>query len=248
MDESELELARQVHYAFLPQGYEDEHLEVTVTAVPHQGLGGDYCGIVPLPGGRVALTMCDATGHDLAAALFAARVNTYVLSRVTRTPDPSQLISSLNEFLFRRLRDVNMYATFCAVIMDPRAGTWSFAGAGHPPAVHFRAATGDTVLLKSTAPMLGVLEDLPSPPVTTTREFARGDRILLFTDGLIDARNSDEELFGLDRLQACISQYAGLARTSLHESLLAAATAHGEGTLDDDALLLSVTSRRGRPA
>ena len=243
IDESELELARQVHYAFLPETYEDEGIEVTVTAVPHQGLGGDYCGIVPLPEGRVALTMCDATGHGLASALYAARVNTYVLALATRTPEPSLLIESLNDFLFRRMSGANMHATFCAVIMDAGARTWSFAGAGHPPAIHYRAATRDTVLIKSTTPMLGAFETLPMPPLTTTCELAPGDRILLLTDGLIDARNADEELFGLERLQACVVKNAELTLSSFHEALLTAATAHGRGALGDDALLLSVRSK-----
>ena len=74
--ESELELARRVHYAFLPESYQDENLDVAVIAEPLLDLGGDYCGIVQLPEGRVALTMCDATGHDIASALFASRINT----------------------------------------------------------------------------------------------------------------------------------------------------------------------------
>lgn len=80
MDEAELERARRVHYAFLPERYEDETLEVAVRAVPHGGIGGDYCGIEPLTEGRIALTVSDATGHDIASALFAARINTYVVA------------------------------------------------------------------------------------------------------------------------------------------------------------------------
>lgn len=76
MDDAPLELARQVHSVLAPEGYEDENVQVRVSTVPHGALGGDDCGIVPLPGEKAALTACDATGHDIASALFAARINT----------------------------------------------------------------------------------------------------------------------------------------------------------------------------
>ncbi len=248
ISEAELTLARQVHYAFLPAGYEDEHLAVTVTAEPSVELGGDYCGILQLPDGRVALAMCDATGHSLASALFAARVNTYVLSQAALMSTPAQLLLSLNGFLNQRLQGTNMSATFCLAVVDPRTGEWSFTGAGHPPAIHYRAATGDTVLLKSSTQMLGVFETLPTQPRTITSELESGDRVLLFTDGLIDARNAAGELFGLERLQACVVEHAGLTGRAFHEALLGAALAHGQGDLGDDALLLSVVSKGRSPA
>ena len=91
--------------------------------------------------------------------------------------------------------------------------------------------------------MLGAFETLPTPPRTMTSELAPGDRILLLTDGVIDARNADEELFGLERLQACVVENAERPLTASHEALLTAATAHGRGSPGDDALLLSVRSK-----
>lgn len=243
MDGAQLELARQVHYAFLPQDYADEHLQVSVTAAPHAGLGGDYCGIVPLPDEKVALTMCDATGHDIASALFAARINTYVLGQLVRTQQPCGLIESLNEFLAKRMGDTNMQATFCAAILDPRAASWEFAGAGHPPAIHFRARHNDTVLVKSQTTMVGIFETLRVPCHPTPSTLEKGDRILLFTDGLTDARDATGAIFGLDRLQDCVLEHAGLAGPEFNEALFAAARAHGDDDLGDDALLMTATRR-----
>ena len=242
MDDDQLELARQVHYAFLPEDYADDQIEVTVTAVPHSGLGGDYCGIVPLPGGKVALTQCDATGHDVASALFAARINTYVLSRLARIQEPCRLVESLNGFLAKRMGGTNMQATFCAAILDPQAGSWDFAGAGQPPAIHNRAATEDTDLVKSQTVMVGIFDSLRVPCSATRSDFAVGDRILLFTDGLFEARDADGVLFGLDRLQACVVENAHLEGRAFNEALFRSATAHGAGDLGDDALL--ITARR----
>jgi sigma-B regulation protein RsbU (phosphoserine phosphatase) len=248
MHESELELARRVHYAFLPEAYHDECLDVAVTSEPLLGLGGDYCGIVQLPEGRVALTMSDATGHGLASALFASRINTYVLSRLTRTVEPCRLIQRLNRFLFERMRGAGMHATFCVAVIDPRAGRWDFAGAGHPPAIHYRAATRDTVLVASQTTLVGVFETLPLPCETTTSALADGDRILLTTDGLLDARTEGGEPFGLDRLRAVVVEHAERTGAELNDALFAAARTYGGGALGDDALLMTAALRRASEA
>ena len=243
MNAHQLALARQVHYAFLPESYADDSLKVTVTAEPHGDLGGDYCGIVPLPDGKLALTVCDATGHDVASALFAARINTYVLSRMARSPKPCELVESLNHFLATRMGDTNMHATFCLALLDTAEGLWEFVGAGHPPAIHYRAASQDTVLVMSQTVMLGISESLHLPCSPTHTEFAPGDKILLMTDGLMDARDEKGALFGLDRLCALVVENAGSSGLAFNETLFAAARAHGDGDLGDDALLVTAERR-----
>jgi len=240
MSDAQLELARQVHYAFLPSEYADDHIEVTVTAVPYSGLGGDYCGVVPLSDGKVALTACDATGHDVASALFAARINTYVLSRVA-TQEPRRLIESLNGFLAARMGSTNMQATLCAAILDPEAACWDFTGAGHPAAIHYRAETMDTVRVKSQTALLGVFDTLQC--TTTRSDFEVGDRILLFTDGLVETRDAEGAMFGLDRLQACVVEHAELSGRAFNDAIFAAACAHGVSDLEDDALLVTAKRR-----
>lgn len=241
MNDDQLERARQVHYAFLPEGHADEDVEVCVTVMPHGDLGGDYCGIVPLAEGKVALTVCDATGHDVAAALFAARVNTHVLSHLMRMQKPCELVESLNEFLARRMGSANMHATFCAAVLDPRSGYWDFAGAGHPPAIHFRAKTAEATLVKSQTVMVGIYDSLPIPASTTRSDVAVGDRILLFTDGLTEARNAAGEMFGLERMCAWVVQHADLKGAAFGDALFAAVGAHAAGAFEDDALLVTAT-------
>jgi sigma-B regulation protein RsbU (phosphoserine phosphatase) len=78
----EMKLAARVHYSFLPEHYEDDWLDVTTRLTPKSELGGDYCSVIPLGGQRFAVCICDAVGHGVAAALYAARINTFVLSNI----------------------------------------------------------------------------------------------------------------------------------------------------------------------
>ncbi|MEE8525140.1 MAG: SpoIIE family protein phosphatase [Thermoanaerobaculia bacterium] len=97
--DSDIELARRVHYGFLPQVFSNDTLDIAVAVLPHEDLGGDYCSIFPVADERVVVCLCDAVGHGLASALFAARVNTYVLTHARESPHPCALIESLNEFV-----------------------------------------------------------------------------------------------------------------------------------------------------
>lgn len=79
-DERELELAARVHYSCLPEHYEDDRLEVNTRLMPKFILGGDYCSVIPLGEQRYMFCICDAVGHGTASALYAARINTFVLN------------------------------------------------------------------------------------------------------------------------------------------------------------------------
>ena len=74
----DLKLAAKVHYGFLPDDYEDERLSIAVNLRPLYDIGGDYCSILPLGENLMLVCICDAVGHGVSAALFAARINTYV--------------------------------------------------------------------------------------------------------------------------------------------------------------------------
>jgi serine phosphatase RsbU (regulator of sigma subunit) len=75
LPETELEKAAAVHYSFLPESFSNDFLDIAVYSRPFSKIGGDYYSIFPIDARRLILCMCDATGHDVASALFAARIN-----------------------------------------------------------------------------------------------------------------------------------------------------------------------------
>lgn len=236
----DLQLAARVHYSFLPENYEDDRLEVATHLTPKSVLGGDYCSVIPLGGQRFAACICDAVGHGVASALYAARINTFVLSNIMQGHDSSELISELNEFLCRRLVESGMYASFFVLLLDTGTMEMQFAGAGHPAALHLSTAENRITWLESQTTLLGFEHPLPVHCPLEACSIAPGDRILLYTDGLTEARNSNGEEFG----NAGVARYANAHsqddNRGFVDGLSAAVHDYSQGEIKDDILCLSI--------
>lgn len=242
--EDDLELARQVHYGFLPRGFSDETLDIAVAVLPHEDIGGDYCSIFPVNDERVVVSLCDAVGHGLASALFATRVNTYVLTHARESRHPCELIENLNEFLCEHLSFSGMYATVFSVFFNTQERTMTFAGAGHPPALHYEHASGDVSLLRSETHMVGLSHPLTVVCSTNRRVFAPGDKILLYTDGLSERRAADGSLRGVEDAVAFLAAHGDLDSAAFNERLLAQVTRDAARGLEDDVLFMTVTVKQ----
>lgn len=83
MHEADIERAAQVHYSSLPENYSDKYLDIAVYSQPLNKIGGDFCSILPVDEKRIILCMCDTVGHGIPSALYATRVNTYVMNTQT---------------------------------------------------------------------------------------------------------------------------------------------------------------------
>jgi len=237
---ADIELARRVHYGFLPRRFSDETLDIAVAVLPHEEIGGDYCSIFPVDEERLVVCLCDAVGHGLASALFAARVNTYVLTHAAESSHPCALIESLNEFVCEHLPFAGMYATFFSIFFDTGQRTMRYAGAGHPPALHYQRATGEVELLGSETHMIGVSHPLATVCSAHRRSFAAGDKILLYTDGLSERFQADGSMRGVEDTVAALEAHGDLDSVRFNEHLLARLSEDDAG-LEDDVLLMTVT-------
>lgn len=236
----ELKLAARVHYSFLPDNYEDDQLSVSTRLAPKSVLGGDYCSFIPLGGQQYVACICDAVGHGVASALYAARINTFVLTNVLQGHDPCQLVSSLNEFLCRRLVESGMYASFFVVFLDKVAGKMQYAGAGHPAALHLSARDGGVHWLESETTLLGFEHPLSVECPLQSFPVRPGDRILLYTDGLTETRNSDGEEFGTRGLMRYVRANAYLGSSDFVKGLCTAVHEYSDGEIKDDILCLGI--------
>ena len=231
MDEKDLALAARVHYSFLPDYYNSEFIDIAVLAQPLSKIGGDYCSILPL------------NGHNIASALFAARINTFVVTQALRYQSPCQLISLLNEFLCQRLAGSFILNSFCSIIFDFAKGTMDFASAAHPPVIHFQRHKMTTDLLSSETTLLGIQHPLLVACRTEKIQLQPGDRIVLYTDGLTEIRNEAGDFFGVKGLQTFTANHSELESDAFNRQLLATALNYGNGNATDDILLMTMTIR-----
>jgi serine phosphatase RsbU (regulator of sigma subunit) len=203
-------------------------------------LGGDYCSFIPLGGQRFAACICDAVGHGLASALYAARINTFVLTEILRGQDPCSLINSLNHFLCRRLSESGMYASIFVVFVDIETMEMQYAGAGHPSGLHLSASDNQGRWMESQTTLVGIEHPMLVHCPLQSRSISRGDKILLYTDGFTEARNSHGKEFGNTGIMSYANAHAQQDNRSFVDSLCTAVQDYSNGGIKDDMLCMSV--------
>ena len=243
MPQDDIELAAAVHYSFLPGPYINDWLDVAVHIRPHGVIGGDYCSIFPLSEQRLVLCMCDAVGHGVAAALFASRINSFVLANAYRVADPCALVVALNAFLCQRLSITGMYASFFTLFVDLENMVCEFAGAAHPPAIYHDRRDNRCELLNSETTLLGLEDPLPVACHTGRHALHSGDRIILYTDGLIEAKNGRAQQFGQAGLTAFASGHSALGGNEFNRQLIETVEAYAGHGINDDILLMTLSMK-----
>ncbi|MFW3171336.1 SpoIIE family protein phosphatase [Geodermatophilus sp. CPCC 206100] len=148
-------------------------------------VGGDWYDLVPLPSGRLAVVLGDVAGHGLAAAAITAQLRHALRAQLLRDLGPGAALRALGELVARLLP--GELATAVVAELDPATGEVAVASAGHPPVLH-AGAGGTTFIRDGRGPALGLL-DSPDYPETRT-SLAGADRLLLYSDGLVERRGA----------------------------------------------------------
>jgi phosphoserine phosphatase RsbU/P len=170
-----------------------------------QALGGDFFDFITMPDGRQAVMIGDVTGHGLHASVVMSLVYGYIHHCAATVTTPDELVRQLNSFLLsfaERSRDLDhlFSSTIFFGIIDPQTLTMHYVNAGHPAPLAQRA--GEIFALAATAPPVGFFR---TPEVSTgTFQFQRGDRLLLYTDGITEATSREGVLFSQERLKGVL--------------------------------------------
>jgi sigma-B regulation protein RsbU (phosphoserine phosphatase) len=235
----ELEVARELQSDLLPRaapalaGWRFAHSYRTANEV-----GGDYYDFTPLPDGRLALAVGDASGHGMAAGLVMAITNATLKTALDLDPAPASVAALVNRTLCRTGTRRTFLSLFYA-LLDPATGRLEFVGAGHPFPLLLRR-DGRIEELGAGGLPLGVRQPLAPPTAEAT--LAPGDLLVLFTDGLVEATDPKaERAFGFDRLSSLV--YSGGSPQAVHDRVLAAFDAHVAGEPLRDDLTLVVIGR-----
>lgn len=230
----ELEVARELQADLLPQqvatvpGYSFAHSYRTANEV-----GGDYYDVRPLPDGRVALVVGDASGHGMAAGLVMAIANATLDTALDLDPSPEQVLNLLNRTLCRTGTRRTFMSLFYGVLW-PDLGIIEYVSAGHP-FPFLRRENGEIEELGHGGLPLGLREPLP---VQSHKVALRpGDLLVMYTDGLAESIDAKGRSFGYDGIQEMLKP--GGLPTAAHDRILAAFDRHiGEEPLRDDLTLL----------
>jgi serine phosphatase RsbU (regulator of sigma subunit) len=224
----------------LPDYFRDARVEVAIRYEEHDILGGDYCSLFKTADGKLFLCVCDVTGHGIAAALLAARINSFVRHEITIAAHPCQVVDTLNAFLRSYFEGLGVYATFFCVEINLKWRGLTYAGAGHPPALLWHKR-GGIERLKSHAPLVGIFPDMGQRCQLTKTRTEPGDRLFIFTDGLTETRNSAGEMFGIAGVEEQLAALPAEADSvqALEHIFAARESFAGRESLDDDVLVVT---------
>lgn len=205
-------------------------------------VGGDFYDAMALPGGRIAAMVGDISGHGASAAAQAAGLRFGWRTLVAVDPDPGAVLAGLNaQMATRELRAEGMFASIIYVVIEPN-GEMRFASAGHPPAFLLTPRICAPLTPVKVGPLLGVLDR--AEWFVTHAEFPLGSTIVLYTDGLVEARRG-ADLFGAERACKVLAAERASALELRVRRLIAAARRHEDERLRDDVAVLAI--ERPRP-
>jgi serine phosphatase RsbU (regulator of sigma subunit) len=234
--EEQINIARDIQQGLLPRNFRDyPHLSVAGCNFPCFSVGGDYFDVFPVGEKRTAFLIADVSGKGLGAALLTTMLQG-VLSGMTLGTDPARLFNHLNRFLCDHA-EVGRYATMFFGILDEE-GALEYINAGHPsPILIRRSGNADEPFTEGSFPV-GLV---PEAEYATARvKLEPGDTLVLFSDGVTEAMDPDEDFFGMARLVKLLTGHNETPLDELQKLVLEAVEnfARGASQADDLTLLL----------
>jgi sigma-B regulation protein RsbU (phosphoserine phosphatase) len=253
--EEELRIARQIQMSLLPRGpLEMPGLGVTALCVPAREVGGDYYDFFPLGHDRLGVLIADVSGKGTSAALYMAELKGLVLSLSQIYQSPRELLLEVNRIISENL-DSRSFITMSYAVLDLKRGVMTFARAGHTPLIYLpgrAAARRDAQVLTPNGMVVGLrIEGAAAKFAELLEEeqltLDNGDVIVLYTDGITEAMNDSEDLFGEGRLSRLVEEHGHLASGELRERILREIEAFvgGADQHDDMTMILIKVERAG---
>ncbi len=230
--QKELEVARRIQLSILPAEFPSSlHFHVAARYMPMTSVAGDFYEYVVAEDGQAGLLIADVSGHGVPAALIASMVKLAAASQRTTAADPSQFLLGMNAALWGNTQ--NQFVTAAYVYLDSQSRELRYSAAGHPPMLLLR--NGTVLEVQENGLMLGAFQFATYS--TATHRLEQDDRLLLYTDGVVEASNAAGEFFGREALGEVLRK---TSRSSPAEAadLILSSVQQWSSTQDDDLTLI----------
>ena len=229
--DAELAIAAEIQQSFLPDVIPQiEGFEIAGTNIPAKEVGGDFFDVVPLEviplnTKRMGILIADVSGKGVPAALFMALSRIVIRVSATMFPKVSEAISFANPVISRDSR-TGMFVTVFYGVLDYGTKTLAYVNAGHNPPLLFRAGSDEPEELPATGIAIGALED--SQYKQGEARLASGDLLVMYTDGVTEALNDQNEMFEIPRLTQVILENRDRPSTEIVQAIINAVNAFSQ--------------------
>jgi sigma-B regulation protein RsbU (phosphoserine phosphatase) len=202
-------------------------------------MGGDYAKFSFIDKDKLMFIVSDITGHGVSSALLVNRIHTEIERLLSLRVSPGGLLKALGDFIDRDFGKIGFYLTAFCGMLDFSENKLVYSNHGHPPQILLQSKDNSIVLMDSQTFLMGIgLAD--NDVYDASISFKKGDRLILFTDGIIEAKDPSGSLFGYDNLKDFAKENMTLHVGEFNKKLLERVNVFQRDNQTDDIFLLSV--------
>lgn len=240
--EHEMNVARDIQMELLPKTFPNiPGVDMYAFTVPARHVGGDCYDVIDIGGGRVAFTIGDVSGKGTPAAILMANVMAAVRALSESGVPSGKLIERVNRLVHSYTED-SVYITFCYCVLDVRTRRLTYVNAGHHPPCILRA-NGEREYMECGGLVIGIMPGTEYEEGTVT--LAPGDDLVLYTDGITEARNPEDEMFGEERLEQVLLESRDGSAREIEETVYTRIKDFTAGASQSDDLTMVVVKVKG---
>lgn len=236
-----LKLAEEVQQNLLPKGPPDiPGLDISGISKYCDQTGGDYYDYFSLPDGRLGILVADASDHGIGAALHMTTARAFIRYGANEYKGASQLLDTVNRFLTRDSMETGRFMTVFFLEIDLSTKTFKWIRAGHDPAILYDPSQDTLEHLSGDGTALGVVEELDFHE-NSRQGWRPGSILVIGTDGIWEARNTENEMFGQKRYREIIRKHAADSAAGIQNAVIdAVASFQGDANQEDDITLVVI--------
>jgi sigma-B regulation protein RsbU (phosphoserine phosphatase) len=214
----ELEIARQIQMSTLPQTVPAlAGLKIAARYAPMSAVAGDFYDFIQVDAKRVGILVADVTGHGVPAALIASMLKVAIAGQTGHADNPARVLEGLNRAISGKFEEY--FVTAAYLFVDLQRSLLRYSAAGHPPMLLGSRESGAVRLVEENGVMLGMI---PEAAYTCLElQIERGERCLLYTDGVFEAHNAAQEEYGKKRCAEFVRDKRELPAEEFADALLA---------------------------
>jgi len=238
---NELEMAREIQLSILPHSIPQlPDLKIAARFLPMTSVAGDFYDFIRIDEKHIGILIADVSGQGLPSALIASMLQVALKGQTHHATEPAKVLAGLNLALCGKF--TQNFVTAAYLYMDLENHLLRYAGAGHPPVLQWRNSTGKTAQVLENGLILGMIEEASYEALEFPLE--PRDRHVLYTDGVIEASNPAQELYGTDRFMRFMDSNKALDTDNFADACLAEIARwsgqSGEQSQQDDITLLVI--------
>lgn len=241
----ELAMAGQIQSSLLPDSLPQvEGWELAASLVPALETSGDFYDAFPLPNGQLGLLVADVSDKGMGAALYMALSRTLLRTYAQEYHARPDFVLGVTNRRILADTQAGLFVSVFYAVLDPHTGRLAYCNAGHNPPMLLTRRSGTQIQhLRRTGMVLGVLEGSEWQQAAVS--LAAGDMLAIYSDGITDAQNTNEEFFGEERLRSILADSLGRSAREVQQAVLSAVRAFVGDAPPFDDITLMILVRKG---